>query len=561
MRSKGFKAKFMMAFWGLFVEAHYIAADNDTMEGSQGILPFIILLIVSICVIAFLSYYMYRLKKEYIAKDGELMARNDELLRSVDALSVKNREIQQMLVNKIRETDNWNRDNEVEREDLKKRLEEMETVYKRQDMISITKQICDLFVDWIAMNNVEFHINTQTSVLWVWIDRRKMEFALRVLLSNALKNTYRFGKISINISVVRSNGKAYCSFSIQDDGLGESESTRLGLKQIVDMTESSGAIFEGISSEDETGTQYTILIPLGRSHYMERAVEFIEPDGDLVKLNEMQKEEIAELIQVVPKKKETGKKMLVIDDSDQIRWFLRHVFASEYHVSEAHNGQEGVEIARAERPDLILCDVMMPVKDGLATCREIKGIPELAQVPVVLLTAKVESEDVIAGIECGADDYITKPFDVEVLRSKVNSLLKRRDEMRRFYTSSPVGAHPEVEKTVKKDDSPSNLFMDAVISTIEKHLDDPSFEAKILADSLNMSLPTLYRKIKLYSDSSILELTRMVRLKKAAELISMQRYSIQEVSEMVGFNDTATFRKRFTEQYGVTPSQYLPGKN
>ena len=608
MRSKGFKAKFMMAFWGLFVEAHYIAAANDTMEGSQGILPFIILLIVSICVIAFLSYYMYRLKKEYIAKDGELMARNDELLRSVDALSVKNREIQQMLVNKIRETDNWNRDNEVEREDLKKRLEEMEKLHNsffvetihemrtplslvlgslsellqrkndidsseatqllsayrntlalqdlieqlrntrhgddvanhlriaRYDMISITKQICDLFVDWIAMNNVEFHINTQTSVLWVWIDRRKMEFALRVLLSNALKNTYRFGKISINISVVRSNGKAYCSFSIQDDGLGESESTRLGLKQIVDMTESSGAIFEGISSEDETGTQYTILIPLGRSHYMERAVEFIEPDGDLVKLNEMQKEEIAELIQVVPKKKETGKKMLVIDDSDQIRWFLRHVFASEYHVSEAHNGQEGVEIARAERPDLILCDVMMPVKDGLATCREIKGIPELAQVPVVLLTAKVESEDVIAGIECGADDYITKPFDVEVLRSKV-------------------------EKTVKKDDSPSNLFMDAVISTIEKHLDDPSFEAKILADSLNMSLPTLYRKIKLYSDSSILELTRMVRLKKAAELISMQRYSIQEVSEMVGFNDTATFRKRFTEQYGVTPSQYLPGKN
>ena len=96
MRSKGFKAKFMMAFWGLFVEAHYIAANNDTMEGSQGILPFIILLIVSICVIAFLSYYMYRLKKENIAKGGELMARNDELLRSVDALSVKNREIQQM---------------------------------------------------------------------------------------------------------------------------------------------------------------------------------------------------------------------------------------------------------------------------------------------------------------------------------------------------------------------------------------------------------------------------------------------------------------------------------
>ena len=633
MKSKGFKVKFMFSFFGLFVEAHSIlAADNDTMEGSQENLPFIILLIVAICVISFLSYYMYRMKKENIAKEEKLAAKNSELLCSVDTLSKKNREIQQMLVNKIRETDNWNRDKEVERENLRKRLEEMEKLHNsfftetihemrtllslvlgslsellqrkndidsneatqllsayrntlalqdlieqfrntrhgddvanhlriaRYDMISITKQICDLFVDWIAMNNVEFHINTMTPVLWVWIDRRKMEFALRVLLSNALKNTYRFGKIMINLSVVRVKGKAFCSFSIQDDGLGGSESTRLGLKQIADMTENSGAIFEGYSSKDETGTQYTILIPLGRSRFMERSVEFIEPDGDLVKLNEMQKEEIAELIQVVPKKKATGKKMLVIDDSDQIRWFLRHVFASEYHVLEAHNGLEGVDIAKTEHPDIILCDVMMPIKDGLATCREIKAFPDLAQVPVVLLTAKVESEDVIAGIECGADDYITKPFDVEVLRSKINSFLRRREEMKRFYASSGNSV-TEGEIASKKDDSPSNLFMESVISTIEKHLDDPSFEAKVLADSLNMSLPTLYRKIKLHSNSSILELTRSVRLKKAAELISMQRYSIQEVSEMVGFNDTATFRKRFTEQYGVTPSQYVPGKH
>lgn len=115
----------------------------------------------------------------------------------------------------------------------------------RYDMISITKQICDLFVDWIAMNNVEFHINTMTPVLWVWIDRRKMEFALRVLLSNALKIPIVW-KITINLSVVRVKGKAFCSFSIQDDGLGESESTRLGLKQIADMTENSGAILRVI---------------------------------------------------------------------------------------------------------------------------------------------------------------------------------------------------------------------------------------------------------------------------------------------------------------------------
>ena len=125
MKSEGFKVKFMFSFLGLFVEAHSIfAANNDTMEGSLENLPFIILQIVAICVISFLSYYMYRMKKENITKEEKLAAKNSELLRAVDVLSMKNREIQQMLVNKIRETDNWNRDKEVERENLRKRLED-----------------------------------------------------------------------------------------------------------------------------------------------------------------------------------------------------------------------------------------------------------------------------------------------------------------------------------------------------------------------------------------------------------------------------------------------------
>ena len=145
---------------------------------------------------------------------------------------------------------------------------------------------------------------------------------------------------------------------------------------------------------------------------------------------------------------------------------------------------------------------MMPVKDGYETCREIKNDPKMAQTPVVMLTAKVESEDVITGIEAGADDYITKPFDVEILRSKINSLMKKRDDMKRYFSNSSAASHNE-ENTLS-----TNPFMDAVVKNIEKHLDDSTFEAKVLADSLNMSLPTLYRKIKQYSDLSILELTR-----------------------------------------------------
>ena len=418
----------------------------------------------------------------------------------------------------------------------------------RYDMVEIARQICDIFVDWVAMNNIDFRINTQTPALWVWMDRRKMEFALRMLLSNAFKNTFVYGKVTLDISVVNENGKAYSALVVTDEGLDEDESTRRGLKQIMDMADAIGGMYR--SESDKNGTSYIIMIPLGKQHLLDRRVEFVEPESDLVKLNARQKEEIAELIQVIPQKKETGKKLLVIDDSDQIRWFLKHVFNKEYQILEARNGQDGIDVALKEEPDLILCDVMMPVKDGYETCREIKSDPKMAQTPVVMLTAKVESEDVITGIEAGADDYITKPFDVEILRSKINSLMKKRDDMKRYFSNSSAASHNE-ENTLS-----TNPFMDAVVKNIEKHLDDSTFEAKVLADSLNMSLPTLYRKIKQYSDLSILELTRNIRLKKAAELLASQQYSVQEVAEMVGFNDTATFRKRFTEQYGVTPSQY-----
>lgn len=429
------------------------------------------------------------------------------------------------------------------------------------DIVEITRQSCDLFVDWIAMNNVDFTVTAQEESIQLWFDRRKMEYALRTLLGNALKNTFTYGKVRLEVSLEVHHEISYCTISVQDEGLDENESTRRGLKQVEEMMEDLGGLFRRDTTPN--GTTFSLYIPTGKKHLMEKRVEFVEEEGDLIKLNLKQKEEIAELIQIIPQKKETGKRLLMIDDSDQIRWFLRHVFSKEYQVLEARNGEEGVQIAKQEKPDLILCDVMMPIKDGYTACREIKSDPQTSQIPIVMLTAKVESEDVIKGIESGADDYITKPFDVEILRSKVNSMLRRRDQMKHFYsrtttTSSSVDKpdHHEEAEQENKHLIPTNPFMEAVIKNIEKHLDDSTFEAKVLADSLNMSLPTLYRKIKQYSDCSILELTRMIRLRRAAELIQTQQHSIQEVSEMVGFNDTATFRKRFTEQYGVTPSQY-----
>ena len=560
----------------------------------------------------------------------DLRTENEELKQTINILTVRNREMQQLMVNKIKETDNWTLEQETKYQEAIRKASELEKIHNsffveavhemrtplslilgylgqlvqnrdfdrlvstqilsayrntlalqdmmfqlqdirhgddvanhmrlaRYDLVEITKQMCDLFVDWIAMNNIDFKINTQTPVLWMWIDRRKMEYALRILLSNSLNNTFMNGKITVDITVVKKEGKAYGALCIQDDGLSEQDNTRIGLKQIKDMAESVHARFIQESLPGQGGTRCTILGPLGKRELMELPVEFVEPDADLVKLNEIQKEEISSFVQLVPQKKETGKKLLVIDDSDQIRWFLRHALNKEYRIVEARDGGEGVAVAKKERPDAILCDVMMPVKDGFTACREIKSNPATCQTVVIMLTAKVENEDVIAGIEAGADDYITKPFDLEVLRSKLISQIKRREQMKEFYTQpleSSEGGAVVMPAPLNEIEVAGNAFMDKIMKTIEEHLDDPCFDAKYLADEMSMSVPTLYRKVKAFSNCSILELTRSVRIKRAAELISQQRYSIIEVCEMVGFNDMATFRKRFTEQYGVNPSQY-----
>lgn len=432
----------------------------------------------------------------------------------------------------------------------------------RYDMVEISRQICDLFVDWVAMNNVDFQINTQTSVLWIWLDRRKMEYALRTLLSNAFKNTFSYGKVSLDLSVVQKDGKAFCSLSVCDEGLDENESARRGLKQVGDMIDDIGGV---MSNETTTsGTVYTLLIPLGKQHLLERRVEFVEPEADLVKLNDRQKEEISEFIQIIPKKKTTGKKILVIDDSDQIRWFLKHVFAKEYEIFEARNGEEGVKVAREVLPDLVLCDVMMPVKDGFETCKELKSDSRTSQIPVVMLTAKVESEDVITGIEAGADDYITKPFSAAYLKARIFNLLEQRKKLQALYCATllPSAAEQPAESGQEEKTSLPNLspndrkFMDKVMEVIEKHLDNGDLLVEDIANEVNMSRSVFFKKLKTLTGLSPVEFLREIRMKRAAQLIETEEYSMSQIAYMVGLNDSHYFSKCFKQQYGITPTEY-----
>ena len=248
------------------------------------------------------------------------------------------------------------------------------------------------------------------------------------------------------------------------------------------------------------------------------------------------------------------KKILIIDDSEEVRVCLRLILTDNYQLLLAIDGQEGMLIARKELPDLIICDVMMPKKDGYACCSELKRVMETSHIPILLLTCKNEDDDIIKGLEAGADDYLTKPFNPDVLKSKIKNHIQNRILLKQsFAKQSLIQMGMDPVCPVKSTDE---QFVASLVRLIEANLTDPDFNVKRLAEWVNMSQTSLYRKVKQITALNVIELIRCVRLKRAAEILTLQKYSIQEVAEMVGYNDLPTFRKHFSDFYGTVPSGY-----
>ena len=196
---------------------------------------------------------------------------------------------------------------------------------------------------------------------------------------------------------------------------------------------------------------------------------------------------------------------------------------------------------------------MMPVKDGLECCRELKESPKTASIPILMLTAKSEDSDVIQALGIGADDYMMKPFNPEMLKSRVHNLIRQRERLKRLYAGT---LRLKTEERKDEKEEAEDYFIQQEIQIIEANLADENFNVKMLADQLHMSQPTLYRKIKQRSELAAIDMIRSVRMSKAASLILENRYSMQEIAEMVGYNDTRTLRKHFAAQFGVSPSKY-----
>lgn len=428
---------------------------------------------------------------------------------------------------------------------------------------------------------IKVHYDKQNKVKKeVWIDRKKIEYIFRNVLSNAYRHISFSGNIHINIYTEKIENKEYCCCQIKDDGKNiisesatyllskEQENDELNnqLKSELGLTLMKDNIvahhgFIKIERDAESGTNAIVYIPMGKEHFENDSnVTFVDPEEVKpveiitaeVKESQSSEEEEMTFAATVP----TGKhKILIIEDHKDIRLYLKILFSANYTVFLAENGEEGVRLARKEMPDIILSDIMMPGMDGFECTRILKEDIKTCHIPIILLTALMGETNMVKGIELGADDYILKPFNPEVLLSKVKRLIKNRIELKQTYMKLMM-ANNTTNATEEEKEQKEDPFIRQLFEYVEKNLQNPDFNVKRLAEMLNMSQPTLYRRVKMLTNYTIIELIRGVRMKRAAELLKTKKYSIQEVSEMVGYNDAPTFRKHFVDFYGSTPSTF-----
>lgn len=248
--------------------------------------------------------------------------------------------------------------------------------------------------------------------------------------------------------------------------------------------------------------------------------------------------------------------ILLVDDNEEILDFVSDDLGSQYTVITAYDGKEALKKLEQETVHLIISDVMMPEMDGYELCKVVKTNFNYSHIPVILLTAKNSLQSKIEGLELGADAYIEKPFSPEHLKVQIANLLRNRNKIKEYFANSPL-VHIKSIAYSKADEE----FLERLNTAIYQNLEDADLDVEHLARIMNMSRPTLYRKIKEISDLTPNELINITRLKKAAELIAVGNYKIYEVAEMVGYHSQNNFGRNFLKQFGMTPTEYASIKH
>jgi len=407
-------------------------------------------------------------------------------------------------------------------------------------------------------------------------DREKIEIMLFNLLANAIKFTDDGGSIKLKLK----GDDNFAYVEIIDSGCGISEIAGDKLFNKFYQEHSSGKNAKGglgiglylaksyaeahggnivYESEVNKGTTFKVMLPVNAKAAGDEIIQEEHVDSSVF-FKEISDEQMDENGPGKPEQQEAPdnelasekKSMLVVEDNKEISGYIKQVFRSEYLVYGADDGETGYKMILEIMPDIIISDVMMPGMSGIELCNKVKEDPELNHIPVILLTASTSPEIKLKGIEGGADDYISKPFETEVLVARVKGILKTRNNLQKYFFNEITLKSNNLKISQEYKD-----FLQKCLAIVEKHLNDNDFNIKALAGEIGMSHSNLYRKIKSISGQSANGFIRVIRLRKAAEIMLTSDCTVYEVAYKVGFNDLKYFREQFSKLFGVNPSDYI----
>ena len=310
-----------------------------------------------------------------------------------------------------------------------------------------------------------------------------------------------------------------------------------------------------VDSEVGKGTTFRVFLPV-RKDQLSNYIEITENEQILLNETAEASSQLLSTLKATLDNTIEGegskKSILIIEDNIDLLHYLSARFSSKYIVYTAENAVKGLKLAYEKNPNLIITDIMLPDEDGIEICRKIKNDIQTSHIPIIILTAKSTIESNIEGLEAGADVYIKKPFNMDVLKAQVKATIESREKLRLNFTKNIILQPKEIVAT-----SLDERFMIKLMDVIEKNISNPDFGIRHLTDAMNMSHSVIFRKIKALTGSNVIEFIRSVRLKKAAQLLTKQKLPVTEVSIMVGFNDPKYFSKCFIKEFGMSPREYM----
>ncbi len=457
------------------------------------------------------------------------------------------------------------------------------------NIVNFVQSIYSSFKEMSVYRNINFQLTAFLDIIELYFDKEQLEKVLYNLLINAFKFTPNGGNISIDISDMGASVK----IQVVDDGKGIApeninklfdnyfqeadygkQNTGYGIglalsKSIVALHHGTLNASSEINKQSHANTtSFTVTLLKGKKHFADADIlqkdlmietHFNEPPFQHDVLKENFETEIVDSA--------TKQTLLLVEDNDGIRSFIKDDLIKYYNIIETNNGLDGWIKASELIPDLIISDIMMPEMDGIELCKKIKTDVRTSHIPVILLTAKSGASNHVTGLQTGADIYLTKPFNMQVLGLQINNLLLLATRAS-SYLRNKVGLNAidyitdvaledvsAISKEVKLNPI-DEAFTLQVLQLIEEYMEDPDFNITVLCKKIGMSKPVLYKKIKAITDLSVNDFLKSIRLKKAAELLAQKQFTVYEVAYLVGYQDSRYFSKEFTKQFGVKPSDY-----